>query len=414
MPERSRKTDLAILAGLALLSALVIFLVAARGAGEQPESVVRSTFSSMPHGTMACYELFRRLGVPARRLSKPLDPENLANAGVLFILDPLKNVEGDDFEHLGRWVRGGGVLVCTKTKSLQFFHQIEPPSHDLWRLRHVVVSEGDPTYPAPGENPLATDVSAVVFDTRTQIKPAEASKIVEVLPPIERLFTDTAGCRVARRSVGKGSVILLADASFLSNRSIGREDNAVLAMNLLATAQAQAKRNGVVFDEYHLGFGSHPGAWGTMLGILTRTGPGWAVLSLTAAGLLAVISKGRQFGSRITPERRRRRSKLEFVHAVAATCRTAGAHRLAFGMIFRWFRRRVAARLGLPPSAADEMIAVRLARYTGRSGDHYTDVFARCREALAAPAISARTASALLTELAEIESEAFDGNQPGK
>ncbi|HUW35149.1 MAG TPA: DUF4350 domain-containing protein [Planctomycetota bacterium] len=413
MPERNRKTDLIILAGLALLSVFIILMMSVRGASDRPESVIRSTFSSMPHGTMACFELFRRLGIPAKRLSKPPDRESLANAGVLFILDPRKDVEGDDLEHLGDWVRRGGVLVCTRIHSLQFFHQIEPPSSEV-RHRYFVVSEGDTTHPAPGENPLARDVSAVVFDSRDQVKLAEKPKAVELLPPVERLFTDSAGCRVARRGVGRGSVILLADGSFLSNRAIGREDNAVLAMNLLEAAQAQAGPGDVVFDEYHLGFGSHPGAWGTMLGLLTRTSPGWAVLSLTAAGLLAVVCKGRQFGSRITPERRRRRSKLEFVHAVGATCRTAGAHRLAFGVIFKWFRRRVAARLGLLPSAADDAIAARLARHTGKPGYRYTGVFRRCREALAAPAIPARAASALLNELAEVESEAFDGNPPGK
>ena len=413
MPERSRKTDLAILGGLGLLSALVIFMVAAGGGGEAPERVVRSTFSAMPHGTMACYELFRRLGVPARRLSEPLGSETLANAGVLFILDPFKEIEGEDLEHLGRWVREGGVLICTRVQSLHYFHQIEPPPVPPVS-RYYVPPEGDPTHPAPGENPLARDVSAVVFDTTASIKSAQGSKPAETWSPAERLFIDGAGCRIARRSLSKGSAILLADGSFLSNRSIGREDNAVLAMNLLAAAQAQAKRNVVVFDEYHLGFGSHPGAWGTMFGILTRTGPGWATLSLAAAGLLAVISRGRQFGPRIAPERRRRRSKLEFVRAVASTCRSAGAHRLAFGVIFKWFRRRMAARLGLPSSAADNLIAERLARHTGRAGDRYAGILAQCRAALATTAISARTASALLDKLAEVESEAFDGNQPGK
>ena len=145
-----------------------------------------------------------------------------------------------------------------------------------------------------------------------------------------------------------------------------------------------------------------------MAGMLFTTGAGWAVLVLTAAGLLYLVYRGRRFGTRRPGAPAKRRSKLEYVHAVGATYRAAGAHRLTLGLIFRWFRRRAALWAGIPASAPVADLADRLARRTGRPADRYVRILTACENAIAEPdRTSGHRLTSLLGQLSEIESEIF-------
>ena len=127
--------------------------------------------------------------------------------------------------------------------------------------------------------------------------------------------------RIAQGKVGRGRLILLSDSSFLANVNIARGDNAVLAANLVSCARAEAGGPKVVFNEFHFGSGGFGQGLGVLAGMLFTTSPGWAVLALTAAGILCLFYKGRQFGPRRGFGQQRRRSKLEYVRAVGATYR---------------------------------------------------------------------------------------------
>jgi hypothetical protein len=226
------------------------------------------------------------------------------------------------------------------------------------------------------------------------------------------LLADAKGTRIAARQCGRGAVIILADSSFLANGWINSEDNALLAVNLLAYARSLARGGRAAFDEYH--FTGGESEWTIMRKLLLRTSPGWAVLCLAAAGALWLAYKGRRFGVRRDPGRPRRRTKLEFVRAVAATYRAAGAHRLSFELNFGWFKRRAVRRLGLAPSASTGEIASMLARRGGVRSVRNARALQECERSLAQSRWTGRAATRLFRKLALVETEILDGNPSRK
>jgi hypothetical protein len=228
------------------------------------------------------------------------------------------------------------------------------------------------------------------------------------------LFEDERGPRIAERAVGRGRLILLSNSSFMANGLITRQDNAVLAVNLISYASAQAGSEKIVFDEYHFGYGGRNGGFRVLGGMLLTTSAGWAVLSLTAVGILFLIYKGRQFGPRRGLAKERRRSKTEYLFAVGATFRSAGAHRLTFALINTWFRRRAAHAVGMVPSASNEAIAGGLARLGSLDSAECRRTLDECDRLAARPKISERQLRLAVAQLVRIEREVLHGSGNGQ
>ena len=295
-----------------------------------------------------------------------------------------------------------------RTKAQEFLDDDDDAAYRRYFEHHTAIPRQD------ARRALARDVAKLLVSSDTAIPFSEASDDEDV-DAVEILLTDTdrnrrnvPSFRIAARPLGEGRVIFLADTSFLANSRIGKDDDAVLAVNLAAYAASKARGNRLAFDEYHFGLGHHDTGWTVMAGMLVTTGAGWAVLVLTAAGLLYLVYRGRRFGTRRPAPPAKRRSKLEYVHAVGATYRAAGAHRLALALIFRWFRRRAALWAGVPASAPLADLAERLARRTGRPADRYVRILSACETAIATPdQTSGHRLTSLLNQLGEIESEIF-------
>lgn len=219
--------------------------------------------------------------------------------------------------------------------------------------------------------------------------------------------------RIVEHRIGHGRVIVLSDSSFLANGLIARVDNAVLAVNLVAYALAQSPRETTVFDEYHFGYGSGHGGFHLLAGLLLTTSPGWAVLSLTVAGILFLLYKGRQFGPRRTLGGARRRSKIQYAGSVGATFRVAGAHRLTLDLIGSWFRQRLASTVGLTPNASNDALAGALAKRRGVDRAQCHRALNECDRLVARPRISERQLRAAVTQLAEIEKEIANASHDG-
>jgi len=323
---------------------------------------------------------------------------------------------------LDAWVVGGGVLVTTDTRdgALRFLHGMTLPASrspapvsPTGQSAEVGTPDADGAGDDEADLPLARDVAAAHSETVDTISP-RGGQGASPGARVDRLYADYVGLRVAGSRRGAGQVILVADSSFLANQWIGEDDNAVLAANLVAYAASQARGPRVAFDEYHFGFGSHETGWTVMLGLVFASPAGWAILTVTAAGLAFLVYKGRRFGTRLAPVRTRRRSKLEYVHALGATYRAAGAHRLVLGILFDSVKREVARAHGLPAGAPTGDLAAAAARRTGSAPKAYADVMIGCEQAMARPRLSGHACTILLDRLATMESEIRDaGPGPG-
>jgi hypothetical protein len=416
MSTNVHKSDVVILVVLGVVSAMLITaLVGWERLGRQEDATpgLRTTRSTNVDGMAVCYTLFERLGVTVNRMELPFSAESLDAADVLWIVDTLLAIRGTERAALADWVRRGGVLACTASVgcSLKALHGVELPACSPCSGGTCQVAAA--TRPAvsrrQGDFPLARDVEFTEFATDTAIdvdvrEPPAAPDSPEVL------FADADGPRVVALTVGEGRVIVMADSSFLANGWLGRRQNAVLAVNLIAYCLEHAGGARVGFDEYHFGYGRHETGWSVLAAMLWHSSPGWAVLSLTVSGILLLLYKGRRFGTRRHLVRPQRRSKLEYVHAVGATYRAAGAHGLVLKLILQGFRQRAAAALRLPPAASLADIANALSRRSGRPLQRYMQPLRRCEQAVETGRLGARWASSLLAQLAKVEAEVLDGH----
>ncbi len=137
-------------------------------------------------------------------------------------------------------------------------------------------------------------------------------------------------------------------------------------------------------------------------------------MSLTAAGILFLVYKGRQFGPRRGLEREHSRSKLEYIYAVGSTYRAAGANRITLELILNWFKRKATKLTGLARNVPNETIAVELARRSGTETTKYKSVLDKCDELLAQKKISERQLALIIGQLRQIEKEIFNGHKARK
>lgn len=181
----------------------------------------------------------------------------------------------------------------------------------------------------------------------------ETTGVREVLASGERAWTDAGGglpllaadgrTGAVALDVGRGRLILLADAGPLQNRALAEADNAALALGL-----AGARGSDVWFVESVHGYeeatglAAIPGRW-----VL-------AVAGLTLAALLFGVAQGRRFGP---PERIRREldpPRRAYVEALAASLARTQDRGSAVEPVRAAARAALGRRSGLGADADDE------------------------------------------------------------
>jgi hypothetical protein len=417
---KSHKSEYTILAVLGLVTAAALLWMGWAGMLREPRAGtpgVRTTRSANDDGLLIGYTLCERLGLPVERSNRMLTLDQLEGAGTVFLIDPLVPVGAVEIADLKTWIARGGVLVTTEALA-----NLSPALRGLAKdrpahLRHRM----PPTEPGhltqvPTEAKslaLARDVSTTFFETG-EILPAPRPDPNASTSLMEPLFTEGRGVRIAQWRMGRGRIILLSDSSFLANANIAEGDNALLWANLVSYAQARAGNPRIVFNEYHFGAGGFGQGVGVLARMLVTTSPGWAVLALTGAGILFLFYQGRQFGPRRGFGQQRRRSKLEYVRAVGATYRAAGAHRLTLRLIYTRFRQQMMIRTGLTAGASNRLVAQELARRGRLPAADYQRILDGCDRVLAQTTISPRQLTVAVGQLARIEKEILHGSGNGK
>jgi hypothetical protein len=420
VPNNKQKTDYIILGVLGVLITGVLFALVFSGWVKQKHSGmpgVRTTLSTNVDAALVCYTLLERLRISVERSEKVLIGDVFEKIDVLFLLNPVIPIHAGEIKDIQSWLISGGVLICTEIPKglypkLNKLKQSRASSANSSRKRERPTRAGrsQTTYILPERQnlPLARDVSEVYFETFHTFDDAAIPDSNDSGVAFKPLLVDNCGIRVVTRELGYGHIIILTDSSFLANGQIGKNDNSVLAVNLVSYALSKARGKRVVFDEYHLGFGYHQTGFRVMSKMLFSTAAGWTVLSLTFAGVLYLIYKGRRFGIRRSIEKKSRRSKLEYIYAAGSTYSSAGANRLTLQIILNWLKHKLTNLTGLAQNASNRLIAAELSRRSGKDNLRYEDVLDRCDTLVAQKRLSERQMLLIVKELARIEMEVFN------
>jgi hypothetical protein len=400
-PRRlGRRVTLAVLAGTIVLVAL---LTPEQTGGRTGDARLTSR-STEPQGAAALFELAGRLGWRPSRRNVDSIPSTDTSA-VHLVLDPPVALSAIETHELLDRVRRGAALVFVLggggplADSLGLGSRVPRAGSVIGAAQILVSTSGQlvaENVDACGERGESLLTAGLPFwpDRQTHIL---ALRPKGALPPgartlaFVRTVSGVAGNElpaVIGYPLERGRVVVAADPDLLRNDvlRVCRWGADVVAMRMLEYASADApdggRRERLVFDEYHQGYGEQPGTIRGILSYLERTGSGHLVLQLAAAGLLLLFAVGPRLLVPRPVERIERRSPLEHVDALARAYRAVGATRTATARLVHGVRRRVEHALGAQRggSTDDAFLAWASARVPARATD--VDLV---RQALARP-----------------------------
>jgi len=312
--------------GAGLVAAEVILAAigyATGGAG--PEGPPLSSYATTPRGLAAYAELLHDEGRAVTRLRTGLDDARLDAAATVVLLGPDRVPEAEAGA-LRDFLASGGRLIAGG------------PQPD-W-LRRVI--PGAPMWSPAG----AADVSPLAP--------------VEEVDGVRRVRTDGRGSWAAGgdalpllggngvvasvASAGPGRVVLLADASMLSNRRLGHADNAAFGL-----AAAGEGRPVLFAEEAHgyeaaTGLRALPGRWRAALG------------GLLLATLVGMWAAGRRLGPPEESGRSFTPPRHAFADAQGVNLARTRSPEEAIAPLKAAAQRRLRTRAGLGPSACGEAL----------------------------------------------------------
>jgi len=375
---RRRVALAAILALVAIVALLTPEIIGGRSGDPR-----LSTFSANPQGARLLFELARRLGWQTERSTTPaVSPVD--ERTVVAVFDPLEPLGAIATHELLDQVRAGSGLLYVMSGS-------SPLNDSLHLRRSIFGGEYQPTAAGTAESPSESPVDSLRarrFDSASSDPDSaddeepEASRECAQLPPnggalsmwpdqkvqlyrmqflraqppgtviFARAVPDTRSRDSARAATvagagfafGRGRVVVLSDADFLRNDvlRVCRFGLDVVAVRVLEyLADGAVRRDRLVFDEYHQGYGAHPGTLRAIGEYLSRSSSGHVLLQCMLAGLVLLLAVGPRALPAHDPERAERRSPLEHVSALARAYARVGGTRTATARLLRGLRRRV-------------------------------------------------------------------------
>jgi len=402
--DRSRllrpRVALPILAAIIIVVAL---LTPEQTAGRSGDARLSSR-STAPQGAAALYELAGRLGW--RTSARLTDSIPLGDTtAVHLVLDPpIPPSAIETHQVLDRVRRGGGLVFVLggggpMADSLGVGSRVPRAGSVIGATQIIVGSSG---------RLIATDTTGCVDrgegllsaglpfwpDRQTHIlalrwkgaEPSGARTLASVQTSTGIGSSDLPA--VIGFPLDRGRVVVAADPDLLRNDVLrvcrwGADVAAIRMLEYVSdSAPGGGRRQRLVFDEYHQGYGEQPGTMRGILSYLERTASGHLVLQLAGAGLVLLLAVGPRLLPPRAAERIERRSPLEHVDALARAYRAVGATRTATARLVHGVRRRVEHSLGARSGAtSDETF---LAWATQRAPSRSTDIDL-VRHALASP-----------------------------
>jgi hypothetical protein len=351
---------------------VVLAILVVLGGGSQEHVGTSSTYDASPEGVRAAYLLLGELGYPVERSKRP------ASGTVRWVLFPTHAQRDVDLLH--RWLRDGGKLFLADTsgklaEKMDIALQIDQVSQ-------------------AGDQQAASGLGITqLHGGSTRVSwPGQAGR-VEVSAGGEPFIT------VYRR--GRGELWLANRPDFLRNKFIGKADNGVLVCRL-AERMLGPTAGRVDVDEYFHGMRDRPGATELLLQPPTV----WVTAQALIVMGLVLWHVVPRFG-RIPPaSKTTRRSKAEFLEAMAILLDRKGDQGDAFRTMRDDLVREIGHDLGLPPETAPEVVA----RAAGRRRSFSPERFLQLVRSRALPPRAGRAGLVkAVNDLEAIHREFFDG-----
>ena len=376
-PAARRRRWLALAAILAVIIAAALLTPEVIGGRTGDDRL--TTYSAEAQGAKLLYELASRLGWRVERWTDAA-PIAADEHTVMAILAPVQPPGVMETHQMLERVRGGAALLYVMSgggalnDSLHVKRSLFGGTYqataigtadarrasDTLRARRFdtaaadgvddeeVQTAGECDHAPPNDGlPMWTDQTVRLWRfSWTRGRPAGA--VIFARSTLERDTKDTAVARSAPAAagfpLGKGRVVVLADPDLLRNdvlRVCHWGLDVVAARMLEYAAAGTPRRDRLVFDEYHQGFGTHPGTLRAIALYLSRAASGHVLLQGLLAGLVLLLALGPRALPVHDEERVERRSPLEHVGALGQAYARVGATRTATTRLVRGLRRRV-------------------------------------------------------------------------
>jgi len=264
-----------------------------------------------------------------------------------------------------------------------FYEPTATPSAD--GNRYEIRSDAPPP-PAPAKSPAYTAIQGdeVAGDA------AYSAPVVHVIGNQRNVLVDIP--------YGAGEIVVLSDPFIVSNAGIGLVDNAQLAINVLSSGGGL-----IAFDEFHQGYGASRNQFFAYFS-------GTPVLAIFGQIALIVffvmLSRSRRFARAVPEPEPDRRTKLEYVGAMAELQQRTRAYDLALENIYGDFKRRVSNLFGLDVRTADRRQLAKLIAERIKGDPHEIErVLEKVQDIIHGESTNRKETVALATRLREIESQ---------
>jgi hypothetical protein len=319
--------------GLLLLSVIASLFGGPDGVGHG------TSYDASDRGFRGAYLVLKELGYPVAR------SRLLTGGEVRWVLPPAR-LSAKESAALADWVSAGGLLL------------LAPHDDEL-----------------PGRLGLTVAVERALRDReRPAARPARAPDVATLVvgfaevtgPPCDRSWGEVDGKPlVSVYPRGRGAVWLMHRPDLFANAHLREADNAVLVCRL---AEAMLRERGggtLAFDEYAHGLRDRPSAGE----LLFRPPVLGVTLQLLLLGAVALWHFGTRFGAVHADPAAPRRSKEEFLEALAELLARNGDCAAAFRTVRAALVRRLEESLGLATGTPVERTVGELARRRGVDPD---------------------------------------------
>lgn len=290
------------------------------GGGERDIPPLRTSHDPTNRGTRAAYLMLEELGYPVSRSRRPAD------GAIRWVIWP--NVEQSDLPSLRAWIENGGLLVLFDFNTtfaaelgLSSVRAEEPPSG--WTGSVPIDGVRDVGRLSVGDVQLVTSAPDGGWGDGP-----DDSVSVQMIP------------------MGRGEVWVVRWPDVIINERIRQADNPVWVCRLAEASLERRPDSEILFDEYVHGMRERPG----VIELLARPPMLWVSLHGLLLTVLVIWHRAPRFGPLRSLPPTRRRSREEFLDAMAHLLERKGDFPDAYRTVRDQLAKEIRAELHLPAS----------------------------------------------------------------